>query len=58
MLVKDVYGDEYHLNPRQVVMITSTIDGDHCVELSNYTTLWPDDDSYDRIIKWMEKHDG
>lgn len=55
MLVKDAYGVEYHLNPNQIVLTRTMSDGDGEVELANGETFWPDRDSYDRIVAWMEK---
>ena len=57
MLVKDAYGVEYHLNPNQIVLTRTMSDGDGEVELANGETFWPDRDSYDRIVAWMEKND-
>lgn len=55
MLVKDVYGVEYHLNPNQIVLTRTMSDGDGEVELANGETFWPDRESYDRIVTWMEQ---
>lgn len=58
MLVKDAYGVEYHLNPHQIVLTLTMSDGDGEVELANGETFWPDLESYERIVAWMEKNDG
>lgn len=58
MLVKDEYGVEYHLNPNQIVLTRTMSDGDGEVELANGETFWPDRDSYQRIVEWMERNDG
>jgi len=55
MLVKDAYGVEYYLNPNQIVLTRKMSDGDGEVELANGETFWPDRESYDRIVTWMEQ---
>ena len=57
MLVIDIYGDEFHLNPNHIVFLCGGSDVGRYVKMSNNSMLWPDDDSYERIVAWMEKHE-
>lgn len=54
MLVRDVYGMEYHLNPNQIVLARTMSDGDSLIEMSNDTTVWLDAESYKRVVAWIE----
>ena len=56
MLITDVYGERFHLNPNQVVLAYTTKDGkDFAVDLPCGETLFLDRESYQRIVAWMEK---
>lgn len=58
MLVTDAYGEDFHLNPNQVVLAYATSDGDGCLDLTNDTSLFVDHESYERVVAWMERQDG
>lgn len=56
MLVKDAYGEAFHLNPNHVVTAYTTKNGeDYAIYLPSGETMWLDRESYERVVAWLEQ---
>ena len=59
MLIEEMNGRKHYLNPRQVVTAETYSDCGftlHTINLSNGTEMSVLNESFERIVAWMEKH--